>query len=55
MSDVDGVIGYHAPTVAPANTAPSPHALLPSSRIQSLVAFMRSRWNDSGQSKCAIA
>src|SRR5688572_3462824 len=30
MSDVDGVIGYQAPTVAPANTQPSPAAVLPS-------------------------
>ena len=33
MSDVDGVIGYHAPTVAPANTQPSPAAVLPSMRM----------------------
>src|SRR6188474_3500361 len=30
MSDVDGVIGYHAPTVAPAYTQPSAAAVLPS-------------------------
>ena len=33
MSEVDGVIGYHAPTVAPANTQPSPAAVLPSMRM----------------------
>src|SRR3954468_15162991 len=30
INDVDGVIGYHAATVAPANTQPSPAAVLPS-------------------------
>ena len=33
ISDVDGVIGYHAPTVAPAYTAPSAKAVLPSIRM----------------------
>src|SRR5687768_6030240 len=35
ISDVDGVIGYHAPTVAPAYTQPSPAAVLPSIRMKS--------------------
>src|SRR5690242_11121955 len=43
MSDVDGVIGYHAPTVAPAYTAPNAAAEFPSMRILSDVAFNRSR------------
>src|SRR4030095_11885786 len=30
MTDVDGVIGYHAPTVAPAYKQPSAAAVLPS-------------------------
>src|SRR5262245_45930072 len=50
ISDVDGVIGYHAPTVAPAYTAPSAHAELPSRRMLSFVSFILSRWKGSGQS-----
>src|SRR6476619_6073979 len=38
INDVDGVIGYHAPTVAPAYTAPSAAAELPSRRMLSFVA-----------------
>src|SRR6476620_354879 len=38
ISDVDGVIGYHAPTVAPAYTAPNAAAELPSIRMLSDVA-----------------
>ncbi len=30
INEVDGVIGYHAATVAPANTQPRPAAVLPS-------------------------
>src|SRR5690348_13452537 len=51
ISDVDGVIGYQAPTVAPANTAPSAPAELPSMRMWSFVLSppSRSRWKGSGQ------
>src|ERR1043166_7314004 len=45
INDVDGVIGYHAATVAPAYTAPSAPAVLPSSRIAVRVASIRSRRN----------
>ena len=55
MSDVDGVIGYHAPTVAPAYTAPKPAAVLPSMRMWSPVASIVSRWKGSGQAKCSFA
>ena len=55
MSDVDGVIGYHAPTVAPAYTAPKPAAVLPSMRIESPVASIFSRWKGRGQAKCCFA
>jgi len=54
ITDVAGVIGYHAPTVAPAYTAPSAAAVLPSIRMLSLVASIFSRWIGSGQSKCAL-
>src|SRR6476661_9147229 len=37
INDVAGVIGYHAPTVAPAYRHPSAAAVLPSIRIESLV------------------
>ena len=50
ISDVDGVIGYHAPTVAPAKTAPSAAAVLPSMMMESLVASILSRWKGSGHS-----
>ena len=50
INEVDGVIGYHAPTVAPAYTAPSAAAVLPSMMMESLVASIFSRWNGSGQS-----
>jgi hypothetical protein len=33
ISEVEGVIGYHAPTVAPAYMQPNPAAVLPSMRI----------------------
>ena len=55
MSDVDGVIGYHAPTVAPAYTAPNPAAVLPSMRIESPVASILSRWKGNGHAKCFLA
>ena len=38
MSEVDGVIGYHAATVAPANTQPSAAAVLPSIMMWPAVA-----------------
>src|SRR6516165_2213027 len=40
MSDVDGVMGYQAATVAPAYTQPSASAVLPSMRIASFVLSM---------------
>ena len=55
ITDVAGVIGYQAPTVAPAYTAPSAAAVLPSIRMLSLVASIFSRWIGSGQSKCDLA
>ena len=42
ISDVDGVMGYHATTVTPANTAPMPQAALPSMMILPLVWFIGS-------------
>ena len=43
MHDVEGVMGYHAATVAPAYTQPSAAAVLPSIRILSSFAFIFSR------------
>src|SRR5512143_1930906 len=40
--DEEGVIGYHAQTVAPAKTQPSAAAALPSTMILPFVASMRS-------------
>src|SRR6185369_2881821 len=40
MQDVEGVMGYHAATVAPAYTQPSAAAVLPSIRILSSLAFI---------------
>ena len=48
ISDVDGVIGYQAPTVAPAYRQPSAAAVLPSMRIASFVLSSGSRWIGSG-------
>ena len=48
ITEVDGVIGYQAATVAPAYTQPSAVAVLPSIRILSPLAFIFSRWNGSG-------
>jgi hypothetical protein len=48
ISDVAGVIGYHAPTVAPAYRQPSAAAVLPSMRIEPLVALIRSSRKGSG-------
>ena len=55
MSDVDGVMGYQAATVAPAYTHPSARAVLPSIMIESLVASIVLRWNGSGQGKLRCA
>ena len=42
QSEDDGVIGYHAQTVAPPKTQPSAAAVLPSTMILPSVAFIRS-------------
>src|SRR5450755_2629157 len=58
MSDVDGVMGYQAATVAPAYTHPSASAVLPSIMIESRVDFGPSivwRRNDSGHLKFCLA
>src|SRR6266567_7836879 len=55
ITEVDGVMGYHAATVAPAYTQPSAAAVFPSIRILSSFAFIRSRWNGSGQLKFRLA
>src|SRR5487761_2621976 len=55
MSDVDGVIGYQAPTVAPAYTQPSAAAVFPSMTLEPAVAFMRSRCMGSGHLKVLSA
>src|SRR3954469_13764256 len=49
INDVEGVIGYHAATVAPAKTAPSAAAAFPSMRMESLVSFIRCSEKGSGQ------
>ena len=49
MTEVDGVMGYQAATVAPAYTQPSAAAVLPSIRILSAVGVHLFRWNGSGQ------
>ena len=54
-SEVDGVIGYHAATVAPAYTHPSAAAVLPSITIESLLPSMGARRTGRGQSKCSRA
>ena len=55
MSDVDGVIGYHAPTVAPAYTQPSAAAVLPSIMMWFAVLSMRATRSGSGHLKCSLA
>src|SRR5262245_53288197 len=55
MSDVDGVMGYQAATVAPAYMQPSASAVLPSMRIEPLVSSIVERWKGSGQGKCCLA
>ena len=54
-SEVDGVMGYHATTVTPANTAPMPHAALPSMMILPLVWFIGSMKYGSCLVKVAFA
>ena len=55
ISDVDGVIGYQAATVAPAYKHPSAVAVLPSMRIVSSAVGTRSSRISSGQAKCVRA
>ncbi len=55
MREVAGVIGYQAPTVAPANRQPSAEAVFPSIRICPEVASMGASRNGSGHSKFALA
>src|ERR1700680_3473831 len=49
ITEVEGVMGYQADTVAPAYTQPSAVAVLPSMRILSPLASILSRWIGSGQ------
>ena len=55
MSEVDGVIGYHAPTVAPAYTQPKPAAVLPSIMMCPTVLSSFSTRSGSGQARCCFA
>src|SRR5512138_921325 len=55
ITDVAGVIGYHAPTVAPAYRQPSAAAVLPSIRIASFVLSIGSGRVGSGEERCAAA
>jgi hypothetical protein len=55
MSEVAGVIGYHAPTVAPAYRQPRAAAVFPSMRMASRVPSIGDRWIGSGHSKFAFA
>ena len=48
-------MGYQAPTVAPAYTQPRPAAVLPSIRIESLFASIRSSLIGSGHGRLAFA
>src|ERR1700719_138913 len=52
ITEVEGVIGYQAATVAPAYTQPKAAAVLPSIRILSEFASIFSRQNGRGHSKC---
>ena len=54
-SDDDGVIGYHAQTVAPPYTQPSAAALLPSMKMRSPTRSLRRTRIGSGHAKCASA
>ncbi len=55
ISEVEGVIGYQAATVAPANTQPSAAAVLPSIMMCPAVRSIGSSASGSGQGKCARA
>ena len=55
ISDVEGVIGYHGATVAPAYTQPRAAAVLPSIMMNPLVLSMRSTRSGSGQGRLALA
>src|SRR5579883_1404162 len=55
ITDVAGVIGYQAATVAPAQIAPSAVAVLPSIKILLPFASMPSQWNGSGHARCCFA
>src|SRR5574339_1176976 len=50
-SEDDGVIGYHAQTVAPPYTAPSAAALLPSTKILLPTLLARCTRSPSGQGR----
>ena len=54
MSEVDGVIGYQAATVAPAYTHPSAAAVLPSIMMWPAVSSIFSTCSGSGQAKFAL-
>ena len=54
MSEVDGVIGYQAATVAPANTQPSAAAVLPSIMMLPAVWSSCCTCSGSGQVKFAL-
>ncbi len=55
MSEVDGVIGYQAATVAPANTQPRAAAVLPSIMMWPVVLSSLATCSGSGQVKFARA
>ena len=55
ITPVDGVIGYHAPTVAPAYKQPSPVASLPVIMMFPLLSPMVSARAGSGQVKFSWA
>ena len=55
MSEVDGVIGYQAATVAPANRQPSAAAVLPSIMMWPAVPSIAAACSGSGQVKCSRA
>ena len=55
MSEVDGVIGYQAATVAPAKMQPSAAAVLPSIMMWPAVRSIFSTRSGSGHGKCVRA
>ena len=55
ISELDGVIGYHATTVTPANIEPSAADVLPSMRILPAVRLRRSTLNGSASLGFAAA